>query len=409
MANTRTSLDAALKYVQEKNLLDIKPNSSIIYDMAPMKEGDSLGRKYLAPVTLSFELGFTFGDGGAFTYNDDIAGVYDEVEIDPTPLVLKSRLSMEAADRIAKSEKAVISSTALRAGQMKASLMKMAEIEMLHGRVGVGILASDPAKPTSTTATLIFTAASWCPGVWGGMEGALLDAYAGASQVNTNAAIVLVSVDPENRTLNVSGNSTDLTNLTTSDVIYFKGAYANGQYGIKYQLDTSGSVFGIDNSVYSLRKAQEHSVSGALTFAQVLKGRAKAVSRAGLDEDCVLIVSPVTFEGLNSDQAAARVFDSSYNASKSESGSKRIVYHAQGGSIEVVAHPFMKEGEAFMIPKKGLKRVGATDVTFRGMSGEAAWEPLESVGAYQLTCRYSFQVLVVEPGKCVLFSGIVNS
>jgi hypothetical protein len=413
MANTKSSLETAFRYVQEKKLNDLKPNSSIVYDMAPMKEADKLGRKYLAPVVLSYELGFTFGDGSAFSYEDDVAGVYDEIEIDPNPVVLKSRLSIEAADRMANSDKAMISHVALRAGQMKSSLLKMAEIELLHGRVGVGVISGNPSVNTSPTpdqGTIIFTAASWCPGVWTGMIGAKLECRNGATKVNANGDLTLVSVDYDNRTIVVSGDNTDLTDLADGYSIYFKGAYSNGQYGIKYQLDTSGSIFGIDNSAYDLWKAQEHNVAGALTMSEVLKGRTKAVTRGGLDEDCVLLVSGVTFENLNADLSALKMSDSSYKSAKGENGHQSITYHGQGGSVEIVAHPMMKEGEAFMLPKSGLKRVGSTDITFKSLGGgEDVWQLLEGSHAYQIVGRFSFQVLISQPAKCVLFTGIVNS
>lgn len=413
MANTKASLETAFAYVQEKKLNDLKPNSSIVYDLAPMKEADTVGRKYLAPVVLSYELGFTFGDGTAFAYNDDVAGIYEEIEVDPNPVVLKSRLSIEAADRMARTNKSMISHVALRAGQMKSSLLKMAEIEMLHGRVGVGVILGNPAVdtgPTPDQATIIFTAASWSPGIWSGMKGALLECRNGSSKVNAEGDLVLVSVDYDNKTIVVGGSNQDCTDLADGYSIYFKGAYANGQYGIKYQLDTAGSVFGIDSSVYDLWKAQEHSVSGALTMSQVLAGRAKAVSRGGLDEDCFLLVSSVTFENLNADLSALRALDSSYKSKEGESGVQGIVFHGQGGKIRVIAHPMMKEGEAFMIPESGLKRVGSTDVTFKSIDGsEDAWQHLEGYHAYQLTGRFSFQILISQPAKCVLFSGIVNS
>lgn len=413
MANTKSSLDSALKYVQEKKINDLKPNSSIVYDMAPMRESDMVGRKYLCPVSLSFELGFTFGDGTAFAYNDDVAGVYDEIEIDPNPVVLKSRLSIEAADRLAKSEKAMIDAVALRAGQMKMSLLKMAEIEMIHGRTGVGTISGNPAvntTPTPDQATIIFTDATWAPGIWSGMEGALLECRNGSTKVNANGDLTLVSVDFDGKSIIVSGDNTDLTDLADGYKIFFKGAYSNGQYGLKYQLDTSGSVFGIDSSAYALWKAQEHTVSGALTMEQVLKGRAKAVSRGGLDEDCVLLVASATFENLNSDLAALRSLDDKYSPASNENGQQGIVFHGQGGKTRIVAHPMMMEGDAFLIPEKGIKRVGSTDVTFKSIDGaEAAWQHLEGYHAYQLTGRFSFQVLVFQPAKCVYFKSIVNS
>lgn len=415
MANTKASLETAFKYVQEKKLNDLKPNSSIVYDMAPMREADMVGRKFLCPVSLSYELGFTFGDGTAFAYNDDVAGVYDEIEVDPNPVVLKSRLSIEAADRMAKSEKTLITAVALRAGQMKASLMKMAEIEMLHGRVGVGIINGAPVVTVeggaNDSAVCTISDASWAPGVWSGMEGAILEVRnSSGTKINTNGDLTLVSIDFDNKALTVRGVDADIAALATTQLFYFKGAYANGQYGIKYQLDTAGSVFGIDSSVYALWKAQEHTVSGALTMAQVLAGRAKAVARGGLDEDSVLLVSSVTFENLNSDLAALRALDSSYNAKKGENGFEGIVYHGQGGKIRIVAHPMMKEGEAFMFPEAGCRKIGSTDITFKSIDGsEDAWQHLEGYHAYQLTGRFSFQVLLDQPAKCVLFKSITNS
>ncbi|MFW7382373.1 MAG: hypothetical protein ACOH5I_26485 [Oligoflexus sp.] len=405
MANTKTTLQTTFKYVQENGLNDLKPNSAILQELAgSLKDSDKVGRKYLAAVALTQELGFTFGDGTAFTYEDDVAGTYDEIEVDPNPVVLKSRLSMEAADRMANQNKAVLSHVALRGGQMKTALMKMAEIECFYGRTGVGKITGTPS--VSGDATLTISDATWAPGIWGGMEGAKLEARNGATKINSNADLVLVSVDHDNKQIVVSGNATDLGNLAATHDIYFKGAYANGQYGIDYQMSHSGSIFGIDNSTYSLWKANTHAVGGSLTISEVLKGSAKAVSKGGLDEDSVLLVSARGYESLNSDLAALRSFDSSYSE-KAEVGNRGITYKAQFGKLEVIAHPFCKEGEAFLMPKKGLKKIGSTDITFGipGKEGEYV-ESLENVSAFQFLCRYSFQVLISAPAKCVKYTGI---
>lgn len=412
MANTKSSLETAFKYVQKNTLNDLKPNSAILQDLAgPLKGADTLGRKFLWPVCLSYELGFTFGDGSAFSYNDDVQGVYEEIEIDPNPVVLKSRLSIEAADRMAQSSKAVMNHVALRSGQMKMSLVKVAEIDSLYGRSVVGIgVASSVTNINSTTEDITFTAATWAPGIWAGMEGAKLEARAAGVLVNTNADLVIASVDFDNKKVRVTGNSTDIAALAASDVYFLKGAYANGQYGIHYQLDTSGSVFGINNSTYGLWKGNEFSVGGALTLAKVLKGSARAVGKGGLDEDCILVTSPTTWENLNSDLAALRSQDSSYRASSAEIGAKAITYHAQFGAIDIIAHPYCMEGFAYLMPKTALRKVGATDITFGvpGKDGEV-FEVLESVAAYQMTGRYSYQMLLPQPAKCVLYTDIVNT
>lgn len=59
--NTKSSLDTAFKYVQENKLKYLNSNSAILLNMVPMKDADILGRKFLLPVALTYELGYTFG------------------------------------------------------------------------------------------------------------------------------------------------------------------------------------------------------------------------------------------------------------------------------------------------------------------------------------------------------------
>lgn len=409
MANTVASLEKAFKYVQEEKLKDLKPNSSIVYELAPMKAPDKIGRLHLTSVVLSFELGFTFGDGGAFTYEDDVAGIYSQIEVTSNPVVLKSRLSIEAADRMANGgDKTTIDHVTLRTGQVKTSLLKMAEIEMLHGKTGVGVIGA--VTPSSTTAQITFTDATWAGGIWAGMKGAKLEFRRAATKINALADVVITAVLHDSKTLSVSGNATDLAALAAADVAYFKGAYSNGQFGIKYQLSTSGTIFGIDNTVYDLFKANTSNVAGALTIGVLLAESSKPVIRGGLDTDCIVLMSPKTWEKANADLAALRVMDESYKTSKGENGTNSIVYHAQFGAMELISHPMVMEGDAFLLPKKAMKRVGSTDVTFSRIDGtEGAWTTLPNEHAYQLTGRYSFQIVIQEPAKCLYLSGITNA
>ena len=239
------------------------------------------------------------------------------------------------------------------------------------------------------------------------MEGSLLEVRNGATKINTNADVVLSSVDVAAKTITVTGNATDLAATLATHDIYFKGAYANSMNGIYKQLQNTGSLFGINASTYNLWRANSHAVGGGLTMSEVLKGAAKAVGKGGLAEDCVLFVSALTFEGLNSDLGALRSFDSSYKPEKAEIGNKSIKYHFQGGTLEVMPHPINKEGEAALMPKAGVKRIGATDITFGFGEGEY-FEKLEGSAGYQVICQYDYVVLVTQPAKCVYYSGITN-
>jgi hypothetical protein len=377
--------------------------------MVPMKDQDIVGRKFLFPVALTNELGFTFGDGTVFAHNASIAAEYKEAELDPAPVILKTRISQQAANRMkVAGDKSLINQVALRTGKMKESLMKVAEINILHGGRGIGSLSA-VSDDGSGTNVLTISAATWAPGVWAGMEGLKLDAYTSTTKQNS-AALTISVVDFENKQITVTGANADTAAIDANSVLYLYGAYGVEQTGIIQQLDNSGSLFGIDASAYSLWKAPELNVAGSLTLGKILEGQSKAVSQGGLDEDVMLFLSPKTFESINDDVSALRSLDSSYNSSKVEVGSKSIKFHGQAGIIEIMAHPFMKEGEAFSHPKSCLRRIGACDIEFvKDENAQGYFRALEGYGGYQCIAQFEFQIFVTSPAKCVFYYGIVNS
>lgn len=402
--NTKTTLDTMFKYKVADKVNNLMPQCGIMQNRIPkISAAERLGRKFLWPVALTYENGVTYGDGTAFSYEASIAGVYEEIEVDSYPVVLRSQVSMSAANRMATSEQAFITNMTLRSANMKESLTKRAEIEILHGKKGLGKVSST----ANSGATIVFTDATWAAGIWGGMEGSLLEVRNGATKINTNADVVLDTVDTANKTITVTGNATDLSNIAATYDIYFKGAYANSMYGIYAQLQNTTTMFGINAATYSLWKPNSYAVGGALTMAEVLKGLAIAVGKGGLAEDTTLLVSPTTFEGMNSDLAALRSFDSSYDESKTKIGTRSIEYHFQGGILEVVPHMLNKDGEAAAFPTAGIKRIGATDIVF-GFGGSDYFEKLEGSAGYQVLCQYDYAVLLPMPAKCVYYSGVTN-
>ncbi len=181
--------------------------------------------------------------------------------------------------------------------------------------------------------------------------------------------------------------------------------------GIDSQLTNTGALFGIDASTYALWKSDSYGAgSASLSMSKVLKAVAKPVGKGGLDEKVHCFVSSATYENLNSDFAALRSFDQSFSKQKGVSGHENICYYGQNGEIEIVPCPFIKEGEAFVLPMKKVKRVGATDLTFStGHGKDDFFLPLASSAGYELRCQYDFAVLVEAPAKCVKITGIVNS
>lgn len=405
--NTKSSLNTVFAYVQDKKLKYLTSNAAILLNMFKMGKNDMLGRSKLIPVALTFELGFTFGDGTAFALNSAIAAVYEEIEVDPTPVTLRTRVSLSAANRWkSNGNLAMINNVAIRAGQMKKSMEKMAEICMLHGRTGIGTVSA--LNDSSGTNELTITDATWSSGIWAGMTGLQLDAYTSTTKQNSVGALTLTVVDHDNKKVTVTGDTSDTAAIDVGSVLYPLGAYGNDQYGIKYQLDNASTLFGIDASAYALWKANEYTVSGNLTMSEILKGQARAVNRGGLDEDVVLFVSPDNFENLNDDLSALREFDSSYSAERGENGFSSIKYKGQAGVIEIISHPYMMDGDGFSMPKSCVRRVGASDIDFMKDDDGGYFRSLDVAGyaGYQATAFYEFQILITEPARCVFYKSI---
>jgi len=407
--NTKASLDALFKYKVAKEVDNLIPSASIIQKMlGELTPATKAGRKFLQPVALTQENGVTYGDGTAFTYNDAIVAVYGEAQIDAAPIMLRSRVSLSAANTMLDDQATFITQTKLRAGTMKESLSKIYEIECLYGKstVGVGVILSQTGS--GLTRALVLSEATFAAGIWGGKEGSLLECRNTAGTIqNPDADIVLVSVNTDTRTLNVSGDDSDLTACGATDIIWFKGQYANGFHGLFAQIENTGTLFNIAAATYQLFRGNVVAVSGALVMSKILRGLAKAVVRGGLSEDVVALVSSEGYESLNSDLAALRMLDGSYNGAKGENGVEGICYRYQGGKCKIVAHPFMMPGYAVAVPEKGVKKIGRVDINF-GIGGSDYFEKLENSAGYQLICQAEWSIFIEKPARCVLFTTITN-
>jgi hypothetical protein len=106
--NTKTTLDTMFKYAVADKAHDLVPKTTKLLNMTKLTEAMKTGRKFLCPVALTLENGVTYGDGSAFTLNDAVAGVYDEIELDSAPVILRSQVSQSAANRMANDQKSFI-------------------------------------------------------------------------------------------------------------------------------------------------------------------------------------------------------------------------------------------------------------------------------------------------------------
>lgn len=305
-----------------------------------------------------------------------------------------------AASRAQTGKAAFMDATKYLVQNMLKSISKKLEIEMLYGQVGYGVVAS------TAGVDVVIEEKEWAPGIWSGAENMPIQIR------DTTGAIVrglanIVSVNISTRTLTLDALP---AGTVATDVIYHKGAYGNEFAGLHKIITNSGTLFNIDASQYSLWRGNEYDASNTnLSFEMIQDAIALAVEK-GLDSDVMVLVSAKTWSKLITEQAALRMYDSSYKRDVSENGSESIKFHGQNGAIEIVPSIHVKQGYSYIVPADELMRVGSSDITFkRPGKGDEFFRELENSAGYELRCYTDQALFCSAPGKLVLIRNISNA
>lgn len=297
-------------------------------------------------------------------------------------------------------------------GNMLSSISKKLEIEHLYGQMGYAKIAS-AAAPVGADVELTLVAAEFAAGIWAGGEGMPISVYDGNTAVDL--ALVVKSVKIEERKITVTavsaGAATALKAAVDADPnvldIFHKGAKGKEFAGIHKILTNTGNLFGIDATEYTLWKGSEYDAGDeVLTFAIIQQAIAQGVNK-GLDGDVVVMVNPGHWDDLLTEQAAQRMYDSSYSSATVENGAKTIKFHAQNGMVEIIPSIYIKEGLAFVLSTSDWVRVGSTDVTFKrpGQEGNFFLD-LPDYAAYELRCYTDQALFCSKPGRSVVIKGL---
>ncbi len=416
--NDQTQLTGLFKEIYGTSVVDAfafaAPLASRLIKFDLQEAG--LGNKYHQPVDLQLEHSFTCAAAGTVpTYLAVNAGMMQDAQAQGIQSFGRSAVSYEAIARAAEGgKKAFESATKRVVKRLGMSALKRLEIQLLHGGRGIGEAAS--VTGTSTTRAVVLTDASWSAGIWAGMVGATLDNALAATpsvKLNTNAAIVLVSVTTSTKTLNISGNSTDMGYIDSniaSNILFFPetGLSTTEISGLDAWSNMSGTWFNIVSSTYDLWNSNIYSTStGVLSFAKLMEA-AGQIAAYGSVQKLVAVVSPKAFEVLNTDQAALRKYDASYKSGKGETGVEGLTFHSQVGPMEILPHQFQKDGLVHLFAPDEALRVGATDVTFiqRHGTGEKLIVESATTPAGEMRTYSSQQLFVEQPRHLNLLSGV---
>lgn len=407
VAATVQNWNANYKQVYADKLSNLVPESAKLIKMIDMLKKDKQpGASFEFPVVVSLENGFSYlgSQGLASTYEDAEAAGIQRGTVQPSELVLRSILSFGAISRSMNEKGAFEKATKLVLGNMLQSMYHRLEIQMIHGQSSTGLGVIDDV----TGLVLTIADHEWAPGIWNGSKNAKIQIYDATLATLRTGTAKIQSVDYSTKKITIDALP---TGTVATDVIFFNGAKANEFMGLHAIASKSGTLFGINNASYDLFKGNVVDVGtdfsggeAVLSFAKVESGIAAAMDKGLGQEEYEVLISTRSWNNLLTEQAAKRMYDSSYSSAQVDQGAKAIRFFGMNGQINIHASTLVKEGYAYGFVKKDLARIGSSDVTFEmpGYEGEI-FSILPDTHGLQVRA-YSDQALVCfKPGALVLF------
>jgi len=394
---------------QNSGLVEAIPTWGIIQDRYKFEEAESLGQYYIFGVVLQKEHGATYAPSsgaasGPQTLNASIAGFVAQVQVEGFSIYMRSRLSYDAAAKASRAgKKAFAQAYGAVLKNLKESHQYRLELSMLYGRTGLGTVSGNAAG------VLTLTAATWATGIWAaGLKDCILEAWTGvtSSETQHNGDLTISAISVSSKSVTVTGTSGA---VVAADVLYFKGARTASGYnecpGFDSILTNTGTLFNVSAAIFDAWKSQNYPVNGNLSMTAILQGGALGMNY-GLEKG-LLLCAPEKFAQLGIDEAALRRYVNDSDAKRTKRGVKGVEFMLGPVDIEVMAHPFIKQGQAMLVPDEHVHRVGATDITF-GMPGSD--EPMEvhvtDTTALEIRSMSDQGVYFERPAHAVNYTGI---
>lgn len=370
-------------------LQDILPQDFMLQEDIPFSEAGKVGEKFVEAVVLTNETGWSIlgSEAVAMTINPAIAGAVQQCEITPYQTVLASLVPWGMISRTQGNKQAFYSVTKHTVRNNIRSHSKLLEIIRLYGqsdnllgRVSYYTGTYRGAAFTNGSGTvnglafvngvnaanklILMQKGDFAAGIWVGTEGAIVN------EIDVSGNIVqsgkVLSVDPIYGYIGVDFTPTVASSVGSHRICFQGQEEARDAPGIVKIMSTTGTLFGISTTKYSLWKGNAINLGGAvkLQLANVQDAIAQAVARGGLDGDIDLYVNPRSWARMITSESALRVYDESYKSNKAENGFQSIVFWSQTGRITVKAHRFVMEGIAVGLHLPDWTRSGSAEISF---------------------------------------------
>lgn len=418
-ADTFTVLAGNFKEVYG-DLHNLIPDTAKLMKMIPYKPKAKIGNEYVEAVKLTHEHGVTYSQsdnnaGALVTLTTPVPLTLLDAKVQSSAMLLRAQIGYDAFARAEGGDKVAFKDASeLVVEDLLESITKRLEISLLYGSspTGVAGIPLNGVTSSSTNFVIVLDASQWATGIWVGSENAHIDVYHGSTKMDPTADMIITAIDVDTRTITGTMSATDSAALDTysasnSDLfIVFSGSFGNEMVGIDAAMLSASTLWNIANT-YALWKANTYSAGTAnLTMGKLQSAIQKAVQK-GLDGDVNVIVNPATWATLNTDIAALRRFVE--DSTEGELGVESIKYLYSGGKMDIVSYNLVKEGECFILPKKGVNRIGAADVGFKLPGGDNGFLHVPDRMGYEFRLFESQAFFTPFVAKLVKVSAIVNS
>ncbi len=418
--NTVTTLSGNFKEIYADTLENLLPRGiKLTRDVKFVSRDQMPGNSYHQPVLLQHEHGVTYkaAAGGAFSLVDAVAGATKDATLVGTQMLLKSQIDYETAARASSGGKrAFRRALDVVVENMYQSCRKRMEIDYFWGQKGIADCSGATIVNSGNNSTVTFTKAQWAPGIWAGMETAVIDVFTSALADRHHAApsiASVTSVDMDARQVVIACGETAA--IADGDLIFFDEQYdltgtAHNVFAGLYEILDSAttSLYGITKASYSLWQPTNFAVNGALTFSKVNEAIALATGK-GLDEDLCLYISPEVWGDLIDTEVNRVHYDKQPGSSRADVGASGIQFYSQNGTITIKPSIYCRNGFGFMLSPRLYKRIGATDLTFKLPDrGDEFFRHLDDVAGYELRAYVNHALFTKAPGKSVLLTNIAT-
>jgi hypothetical protein len=402
------------------------PATNSLAEAMPFSKAEKIGERFEFKVRMATEQGFTYNaDHTGFAISDAVAATYQTAYLSGSETLGQGAVSYGDLSRLSdskgKSKGAMDSAISRLILDLTEGAENHREANILYGAgtagsVSLGVTSANVGVASGGVLTVNISQATFAPGLWQVMMGVKLTAYNSAgTPINSILKVTGMDVSKCRLTLTevTSGAAAALEAKITAGqqaALFFAGARTVSMVGLQGIVENTGSLNGIDASVYPQWKSHTKAVGGALTFDKIQEGVAQ-VSDTGLEDGLDLWMGSRAWTDLANDEAAFRQYVEQTGGKDANVGFAKLTFVSSCGKLNLRSHRFMKQGIAIGTPTKKCRRIGSRDISFElpGSPNKFFWLESSTNAQSSIRCYADQAVLVESPNFAIEFTGISSA